>query len=282
MAGTKFFQYFPNTPYRFGDAEAPVPFPNLSVYIDAFEQVREEHVFYQAYYIKNNQRPDQLSYEMYGTTDYYWTLYLNNEHLRVNGWPLPNAKMYSQAQKYYPNIAVATNGVVIDFNRESRPLSASTEFIVGATVWIPTSAMSAKITKIVDNLATIHFDIAACGSLVSGDEIHVVSESDAALLAADPADPEAVILARTTVEKCYAGWDAIHHYETSAGDWVFPSYSPIYPYQFDWTSVSPLTSVSYFQRLTELNDDMRSISIIRPDTVIAVVSEFNALLKQRI
>lgn len=281
MSDTKFFKYFPSVPYNFGDAEAPVPFTDLTVYIDAFEKVREEHVFYQAYYIKNNQRPDQLSYEMYGTTDYYWTLFLNNEHLRINGWPLPNSQLYSQAQKYYPNIAVSTNGVVVDINRETRPLSSSTEFIVGATVWIPTGQVSAKITKIEDNLATLHFDISECGELVRGDEIQVVSVSDAALLTADPAY-QAVILATTSVEKCYDGWDAIHHYETSAGDWVFPTYSSTYPYEFDWTSVNTYQSVSYFQRMTELNDEMRSISIIRPDTVISVVSEFNTLLKQRI
>jgi len=281
MATTKFFKNFPIVPYRFGDNESPVSMQNLSVYIDAFEQVREEHVFYQSYYIKNNQRPDQLSYEVYGTTDYYWTLYLNNENLRINGWPLPNSELYSQAQKYYPNKVISTNGVSTDVSTISRPLCTSDNFVVGATVWMPTSNSIAKILKINDNLATITLDTPASVLLGTGDQLHVVSVEDAAAYVLD-SSVLPTIIDTTTVQQCYEGWDAIHHYEDVNGNWVFPTYTNTSPYAFDWTSVSAYQSVSYFQRLTEQNDEMRTISIIRPETVVGVVSEFNALLKQRL
>ena len=281
MSGTKFFQKFPTVDYRFGDNEAPVSFQNLSIYIDAFEQVREEHVYYQSYYIKNNQRPDQLSYDVYGTIDYYWTLFLNNEHLRINGWPLDNSDLYAQAQKYYPNYVVSTNGVSVDPSGIIGAISTSKNFIVGATVWIPDSGTIAKILKVEENLATITLDTPASKMVGKGESIHAVTEADGAayLLDSSVTPP---ILETTTVEKSYEGWDAIHHYENTNGDWVYPTYSNTAPYPFDWTSVNTYQSVSYFQRMTELNDDMRTISIIRPETVIAVVSEFNALLKQRL
>ena len=281
MSGTKFFQKFPTVDYRFGDNEAPVSFQNLSIYIDAFEQVREEHVYYQSYYIKNNQRPDQLSYDVYGTTDYYWTLFLNNEHLRINGWPLDNSDLYAQAQKYYPNYVLSTNGVSVDLSGTISSISTSKNFIVGATVWIPDSGTIAKILKVEDNLATITLDKPATKMVGKGESIHAVTVEDGAAYLLDSSVTPSII-ETTTVEKSYEGWDAIHHYENANGDWVYPTYSNIAPYPFDWTSVNTNQSVSYFQRMTELNDDMRTISIIRPETVIAVVSEFNALLKQRL
>ena len=146
MADSKFFKNFPIVPYRFGDNESPVSMQNLSVYIDTFEQVREEHVFYQSYYIRNNQRPDQLSYEVYGTTDYYWTLFLNNDHLRINGWPLPNSDLYAQAQTYYPNKVVSTNGVSTNGTGITRPLCTSEYFVLGATIWMPTSNSIATVS----------------------------------------------------------------------------------------------------------------------------------------
>ena len=281
MADSKFFKNFPTVPYRFGDNESPVTMQNLSIYIDAFEQVREEHVFYQSYYIKNNQRPDQLSYEVYGTTDYYWTLFLNNEHLRINGWPIPNSDIYAQAQQYYPNKVISTNGVSTDATTIPRPLCTSENFILGATIWMPTSNSIAKILKINDNLATITLDTPASVLLGTGDQMHVVSVEDAAAYVLD-SSVLPTIIDTTTVQKCYEGWDAIHHYEDNNGDWVFPTYTNRSPYAFDWTSVNTYQSISYFQRLTEQNDEMRTISIIRPETVVGVVSEFNALLKQRL
>jgi hypothetical protein len=281
MSGTNFFNNFPTVPYRFGDNELPVTVQNLSVYIDAFEKVREEHVFYQTYYIKNNQRPEQLSYAIYGTTEYYWTLFLNNEHLRVNGWPLNNSELYPQAQKYYPNGVISTNGLSTDVSTVTRSICSSANFIIGATVWVPASSTIAKIIKIDDNLATIFLDAPLSVLPGTGEQIHVVSVEEAANYVIDPSNLPTII-ETTTIQKSYDGWDAIHHYEDASGNWVYPSYSSLSPHTFDWSSVNTYQSVSYFQRLTEQNDRMRAISIIRPETVIEVVSEFNALLRQRL
>ena len=287
MSGTKFFQNFPSVPYRFGDQELPVNFQNLSVYIDIFDQIREEQVFYQSYYIQNNQRPDQLSYEVYGTTDYYWTLFLNNEHLRINGWPLDNSELYGRAQKYYPNKVITTNGVSLLSTVGTRPISASPNFEVGSWVHIPAGGIVAKILKVDQNLFALHLDsetittVGTTGGYSTGDVVNSISASEVSSLIADPSYTPAVI-DQTFIQSVYNGWDAIHHYENSSGDWVYPTYQSTTPYPVDWTSVNTFQSVSYYQRMVELNDEMRTISIIRPENVIKLVSDYNALLKQRL
>jgi len=318
MSGTKFFKNFPETDYRFGDNERPVPFDNLSVYIDIFDQVREDYIYYESYYIKNNQRPDQLSYEIYGTTDYYWTFFLSNEHLRVHGWPLDNSEIYAQAKLYYPNQSISTNGVSTGSStnelgvRATDPLCVSTKFIPGAWVWIPSTRQVVQILRIDQQLATIYLDTKEPISSGYGDSAIVVSAVNATLikqmyidaLAAAQEDDSVytlpnfqnipdLILETTTIEKAYLGYDSIHHYERDVVDsftsrvvkqWVYPQFqtSRELAYAFDWSTVSTEESVTYLQRMQETNDDIRSISIIRPSTITQVVSEFNALLKQRL
>lgn len=294
MSGTKFFQNFPSVPYRFGDQELPVNFQNLSVYIDIFDQIREEQVFYQSYYIQNNQRPDQLSYEVYGTTDYYWTLFLNNEHLRINGWPLDNSELYGRAQKYYPNKVITTNGVSLS-PIGTNPISVSPNFVAGSWVHIPRGNIVAKILKVEQNLFALYLDnktitaVGPTGSYSTGDAVNHITETEANYLISEyladrtnrPSYTPAV-LDQTFIQSVYDGWDAIHHYENSSGDWVYPTYHTTAPYPVDWTSVNTYQSVSYFQRISELNDEMRTISIIRPENVIKLVSDYSALLKQRL
>ena len=286
MSGTKFFQNFPSVPYRFGDQELPVNFQNLSVYIDIFDQIREEQVFYQSYYIQNNQRPDQLSYEVYGTTDYYWTLFLNNEHLRINGWPLDNSELYARAQKYYPNKVITTNGVSLS-PLGTNPISVSPNFVVGSWVHIPQGGIIAKLMRVDQDLSALFLDnktittVGPTGDYSTGDAVNFISDIDANYMILDPSYTPAVI-DQTLIQSVYDGWDAIHHYENSSGDWVYPAHQPDAPYQVDWTSVNTYQSVSYFQRMSELNDETRTISIIRPENVIKLVSDYNALLKQRL
>jgi hypothetical protein len=280
MSGTSFFSLFPKVPYQFGDGSSFVNYQNLSVYIDAFDQVREYKTFYQKYFIKENQRPDQLSLEIYGTTDYYWTFFLMNEHLRTNGWPMPSSRVYSRAQKYYPNIVYTTDGTSFDISRgDLTPLSRSGTFAVGGWVYLSTVKKAAQILRINDDLAQIFLDIQ---SLPPNESVlRTISEQDA--YAVNNVDPDyfPTFLDTTTVQRGYNQWDAIHHYEDEEGNWVTPTTASTEPYEFQWNSVNTAQSVSYFQRMRDLNLENRAINVLKPEAVNRVVADFKHLLKKR-
>jgi hypothetical protein len=280
MSGTNFFKNFPKRAYRFGDNELPVTYQDLSAYIDIFDQVREEKTYYQSYYVKNRQRPDQLSYELYGTVDYHWTFFLVNEKLRLHGWPLPTSEVYSKSKHYYPRSVLSTNGTSYVPGYPLTPLSLSENFVNGSCVYLPLSKVAGKILKVDHNLASITLEVGSGLVESSGDIMYCISKEDEKLFLADPSYVPGAI-ETTTIEKAYDGWDAIHHYENSSGDWVWPSQESEYPYQFNWNTVSTVQSISHYQRLRELNDDVRSIAVLRPETVPSIVSEFNALLTLR-
>lgn len=117
-----YFYNFPIVNYRFGDDEDPVLFDNISVYIDLIERLVDDTVAYEYYTIQDGDRADTISFKLYGTDQYYWTLYLLNENLRQQGWPLTTQEVHTLAREYYPNVTVQTDD------------SLHGEFYVGDTV----------------------------------------------------------------------------------------------------------------------------------------------------
>ena len=109
-----FFRNFPFVDYNFGNEINPVVFQNLTAYIDVIDQVKDDISFYERYYIRDHKRPDTLSYELYGTVDYYWMFYLLNDKLRQQGWPLSEQEIYSLGREYYPNTVLFTDRTMVN------------------------------------------------------------------------------------------------------------------------------------------------------------------------
>lgn len=103
-----FFRNFPRLNYKFGDEITTSLFQNLSVYVDLIDQIADDGSFYQTYTILDGDRPDVVSQKLYGSTDYYWTFYLLNESIRLQGWPLSVQELYENSRIYYPNIVITT------------------------------------------------------------------------------------------------------------------------------------------------------------------------------
>jgi hypothetical protein len=163
MAGSSnYFVNFPKRDYRFGDNESAVSFQDLSVYIDIFDQVRQYTSFYESYQIQNNERPDHVSYNLYRTEEHYWTFFLLNEHLRLNGWPMDNWRIYRQAKEYYPHIVCMTEGSV--FRKSFQELrydsmSVCDNFKEGSLLWFHQSRKAGRIIKLNHNLGQIWVDM---------------------------------------------------------------------------------------------------------------------------
>jgi hypothetical protein len=102
------FRNFPLLNYKFGDETNTAIFQNLSAYIDLIDQVADDASFYTKYTIQDGDRPDVVSYKLYNTTEYYWTFYLLNENIRLQGWPLTTQQLYANSRKFYPNTVIKT------------------------------------------------------------------------------------------------------------------------------------------------------------------------------
>ena len=103
-----FFTNFPLVDYKFGNEVDTALFQNLTVYVDLFDQIIDNTSLYTSYTIQDGERPDSLSFKLYGTVDHYWTFYLLNNKLRIQGWPLTYQDQHTQAEKFYPNTVLTT------------------------------------------------------------------------------------------------------------------------------------------------------------------------------
>lgn len=63
--------------------------------------------FYSYYNINEGERPDMVSYNLYDTTEYYWTFFIINQTLfnAFNDWPKATAALPEFVEAKYPNLA---------------------------------------------------------------------------------------------------------------------------------------------------------------------------------
>jgi len=105
---TKYFSRFQKLFYRFGDNESPAIFQNISQYVDLIDQIKNNIAFFEDYTITSRDRPDTVSFRLYGTPEYYWSFFFLNDKLKESGWPLSNEDVRYVAQSYYPHRIVTT------------------------------------------------------------------------------------------------------------------------------------------------------------------------------
>ena len=121
-----YFKNFPPALYKFGDEQSFALTTNLSQYVDLIDQVKVNDIFLQDYFIPANERPDQVSFKIYGTTDHYWTLFLANDHIRENGWPLTLHEVDTAAIKRYPHrqvtVKIKQQDVVDYYDDDNKPI----------------------------------------------------------------------------------------------------------------------------------------------------------------
>ena len=164
-----YFYNFRPTLYRFGDETSLSVTTNLTQYVDAIDQIKSRDLLVTDYTIPANERPDQTSFRLYGTTDYYWTFFIMNDHIREGGWPLTLFEVHSAAQKRYPHrmvtVQLQQEDVIDYYDDDNKPIyrtkvigTAPDQFEVGAIVTGNISGTRGKIIKRDLSLGTFVID----------------------------------------------------------------------------------------------------------------------------
>ena len=96
---SNYFKNFPKVLYLFGDEITPTAMQDISKFTNTIDQIADQISAYIEYEIKDFERPDTLSYRLYGTSEYDWTFFVMNDKLRERGWPLSMQNLYELAQK---------------------------------------------------------------------------------------------------------------------------------------------------------------------------------------
>ena len=348
-----YFRNFPLVDYRFGNETTTALFQNLTTYIDIIDQVRDDLTLYEKYVIQDGVRPDVLSYELYGTIDFYWTFFYLNESLRIQGWPMNSLEVYDYAKQYYPHRIITTEDPMhgefyvgdILANRDEagdefgntfkarileknydlgqltvKPLidvksitliEGGSGYINPPTVTISggsgTGATAQAIMTFINNQGQVEtsetvqsiaiqtggedFVAAPRVTISAPDRPRGVQATATATISGfsipfntdvfSVANQPNVLLwdednaARITAKQTELQYNAAHHYTNSAGerqDLTILANGGI-------QASSTLTKVTYLQRLININDELKSIKIFRPEVVSQINNEYQKLLR---
>ena len=245
-----YFKEFPKANYIFGDqldiggAEVTTElFQDISRYADVIDQVKDNTSFHEKYYILENDRPDQVSYDLYGTTIYHWTLFLMNDNLRTSGWPLTNSQLEAQLKKDFPHQFIVARD------------DLTSHFLPGQIARGLRSGSTGEIQRRNLDIGSIVID--ANKPFQVGEAVGNVGS--------------ATSTASLTISSTGNEYFGPHHYEDVDGNWVDidPAIGP----------GAQLTEVTHYDRYVRLNDSLKEIIVIKPEFIGEIVSAFHRAIK---
>ena len=130
-----YFTNYPRVKYKFGNESTTTEVQDIGAYIDILDSVKDDVSFYQEYNLRDGDRPDQVSYTLYETPEYYWTFFMLNDDLKRRGWPVTNSRIINKAKEEYPNTTLTTRANLAE------------QFLVGSTVEGQTSGAMGVVLR---------------------------------------------------------------------------------------------------------------------------------------
>ena len=242
-----YFKNFPTVLYQFGDAEEPVIFNDLTVYIDLLDQLKSSVEYYEKYTLLDGDRPDVVSTKLYGGPNFHWTFPLLNDSIRESGWPQTEQQIRELTKARYPNRTVCTEDVIAD-------------------IFLPGDRVEGKASGTIGTVIERNLDL---GQIVIKTESGSNFNQTEQLVAGDT--PEEQNEASITLKGESEQYNAAHHYENTSGDWV-----DIDPYNRVTGGLIPITEMD---RQLEFNSNLKSINIVKPKGMNQLSNEFKRLLR---
>lgn len=232
----EYFKNFSDVTYRFGQEESTVLTQDLSSYVDIIDQVKDDVAIYEKGYITEGMRPDQLSYQLYGTTIYHWTFYLLNDNLRHQGWPLTNEELDETVKSRFDHEVLTTREYLDSKFKEGQTVEGS---VSGATGIIEHRNLDFG-QLVIERTNDLHFR--------AGEAVTSSFNPNGAPVT------DSIVIVSAQEE-----YNAAHHYLD--GDGRIVDIDPtIGPGQL-------LTEVTNYDWYSEENEKLRDIKVIRPNII---------------
>lgn len=102
-----FFNQFPKTTYSIENNAIQSVITDYFRYVDVIDRLAQSTYAYSTVDILDSERPDTLSYRLYGTPDYYWTFFITNDSLKegISAWPKGDSEIKNYMANQYKNIS---------------------------------------------------------------------------------------------------------------------------------------------------------------------------------
>jgi len=279
-----FFKQFPKTTYDLKRDGQLIEIRNMFRNVDVNERLIDPASSYQFYEIKDGERPDLVSSKLYRSSNYYWTFFVTNDHLKdgLQAWPLSYQQLQRKIQKYYAPY------VVLELIPESfRKINQYSNDITNlylkgvgddATtrtgrvykvdnqrnqVWISDASTNLKNFAANNQSSFTQSGITCKGGSYS---IHLRENNDPAGAIIDTGDD--TYYAR---EAFAAAWQAPVYYKDGSGNKI-----TIYDALTTGATTNPTT---WSEELESENDKLRNIRVIKPEFISEFVEQYKELIQ---
>lgn len=255
------------------EIEIDFTFPDFFRHVAlAYPKINDGKFFYEKIRILDRERPDQLSYRLYGTTRYYWTFFIINDNLRLGEsiqWPLSYEQLTNKLEREYDGETIVT--FKSRFIKRIKPgLTFKKDnylynkFRIGETI----KGQISGVTGIVANIRPEFGQIITkninpigrkfrTGEVISGD------------------DPDVYIIC----DECIRNADAIYKYiEPATGRDVD---CRNFILTDETNTVSGLEGITFREYYTRMNENLSIIRVLKKNSVLQFAEEFKKLINKK-
>jgi len=236
-----FFKNYPLAEYYFGEEDYKVKFPNLTQYTNIIDAVKLNSSFYTYYNIQRGDRPDNVSQELYKTPEYHWTFFLMNDNIRESGWPLGELELEAKVNETHPNTVITTLDEIYS------------DFLVGSVV----TGVESEATGTI-----IHRNIQLGQLFIEG--TMEFTDGELLICTEDEIEKSITVYGNTTES------DAALFYRDPTETYTVD----INPFEGPGTNVK----TSYYDHYYDTNESLKQIRVIKPGSIVQVVTEFRKVM----
>lgn len=106
-----YFKNFQKVDYDIRGTGYTQKLTNLTHFTRIGTKFLDDVSFYSYYDIQDGERPDTISYNLYGTTEYYWTFFIINNSLKnsFNDWPKGTSQLKEFVEEKYQGLAAISD-----------------------------------------------------------------------------------------------------------------------------------------------------------------------------
>ncbi len=141
---------------------------NLTNIVKITDKLSDDISLYNLVTINSGERPDQLSYRLYGSTKYYWTFLLTNPNIKNfwNDWPKTDTQLIEYVVTKHKGLAATTD------------MSLTNKFKIGEQVQGVISGAIGTVYEIHNNLGYVHILPVSGDFKEDGEDIYGLDSQD--------------------------------------------------------------------------------------------------------
>lgn len=237
-------------------------------------------LFYEMVEVRDGERPEQLSYRLYESEDYYWTFFIINNKLRLGEsiqWALSMKELNTLLSlSKYKNVVTAYNP------RHQDALSLITKsFKIGEEVIGTNTGYRANILKIRPDYGQIFLTALKPYNVENEtpflEDNHLLYDPPELLVGQESKESIVIEKSQLFPKAVYKYFDRQTKREANNNNFI-----PLPEKKNPWTQVSDgeLSYVSFEQHFEKKNDHLRSIKVLKKTSVLRFVDTVHELLKR--